>query len=597
MKIAESAIHKRFMMLLIICCSFILFNASSHALSRIDITQTGSIQAMVLTGNEAQMRTGWSMAKGDFNGDGADDLAIGSPGAIVQGKADAGAVSIYFGGESFGGLSGDIELAQLQDPQEDVLMVGASVDDGVGYKVVSGNVNGDGYDDLIIVAMDWESDTNIKPENTKIYVILGKASFQSIIALTTGADATLYREALAGQEEDSMNVTSMAVGKLNDDQYDDIVITDDLVLTVDKGFPLAPGGTFDTNRHGGNNGAAYIVWGKGTWSDMNLTTESDVVINRNGGDDTFQAYSAAIGDLNGDGKADLAIGAKKEDHPGKTAAGNVYVIWGQGFPTQSEVDIDTAAGLVISGGCDNDMIGGSLAIGDINKDSSALNDLLIGAPDSNLCGINQDGIGSVAVLFGQENWPSTWNLDNIFGNGYDLRFFWENGYDRPGIYTGETLLVEDVNGDGTGDVVIGTPGASTDPTDLGCGLISVVYGGDFTMDQYELSADADIMITAPTGQDILSNGRMGSSIAVGNFNGAGAPDMVVGAPKGKNFSGNTSAGWCGVLFDVTGEITGLAYVINGLKVLVGLEAPAFDKTGDAIVSMDDILLELRNLSN
>lgn len=444
MKIAQSAIRTIFVTLLIICCSLFLTNARSHALSRMDITETGSLQAMVLTGNEAQMRTGWSMAKGDFNGDGVDDLAIGSPGAIVQGKADAGAVSIYFGGEPFAGLSGDIELAQLQDPQEDVLLVGASEDEGVGFKVVSGNVNGDSYDDLIIVAMDWESDTNIKPENTKIYVVLGKTSFKSIIALAAGADAALYREAPTGQETDSMNVTSMAVGKLNDDQYDDIVITDDLVLTIDKGSPLAPGGTFDSARHGGNNGAAYIVWGKATWGDINLTTSSDVVINRNGGEDTFQAYSAAIGDLNGDGKADLALGAKKEDQPGKTAAGTVYVIWGQGFPTQNVVDIDAAAGLVISGGCDNDMIGGSLAIGDINNDPSGLNDLLIGAPDSNLCGINQDGIGSVAVLWGRSNWPATWNLNTIFGDGYNLQFSWKNEYARPGIYTGETLLVEDV---------------------------------------------------------------------------------------------------------------------------------------------------------
>lgn len=126
-------------------------------------------------------------------------------------------------------------------------------------------------------------------------------------------------------------------------------------------------------------------------------------------------------------------------------------------------------------------------------------------------------------------------------------------------------------------------------------MISVVYGGDFAKDDYGLSADADIMITAPTGQDILSNGHMGSSIAVGDFNGVGEPDMVVGAPKGKNFSGNTSAGWSGVLFDVTGNTTGLAYVINGLKVLAGLDAPTCDKTGDAIVSMADILLELRNI--
>ena len=127
-------------------------------------------------------------------------------------------------------------------------------------------------------------------------------------------------------------------------------------------------------------------------------------------------------------------------------------------------------------------------------------------------------------------------------------------------------------------------------------MISVVYGSSLLDGDYDLSTDADIMITAPTGDDILSNGQMGSSIAVGHFNGSGKPDMVVGAPKGKNLSGNFTAGWCGVLFDVTSK-TGLSYVINGLKVLTGLDAPIYDKTGDAIVTMADIILELQAIAN
>jgi len=89
---------------------------------------------------------GWSLAAGDYNGDGTDDLAIGSPREDVSGSNDAGYVNILFGTSS--GLTGSGDQSFSQNS---TAMPGSvEVDDNLGYALASGDFNGDGYIDLAV---------------------------------------------------------------------------------------------------------------------------------------------------------------------------------------------------------------------------------------------------------------------------------------------------------------------------------------------------------------------------------------------------------------------------------------------------------------
>ena len=476
-----------------------------------------------------------SLAVGDFDGDGIDDLAIGVRYEDYRNVNNTGIVSVFYGAS---------DIRDLPDPafvrqDEDVYFYGGAENDCIGFIVAAGDLNNDDIDDLVVMAQQ-DSDY----ENSKIYVLYGPLGSENAL-LSNEADVEISRD-------DAAYFAAMAVGDMNHDGIDDLVIADVLTGILSE----AP---YHVSRKDvGPHGAVYAVFGKtvalpGT---IDLDSTSVLTITRDSDTEAFQAYSLAIGDVNGDDYGDLAIGAPKDDGimTSLEKAGRIHVVFGKDWGTTTAASIETDEDVVIYGAVGGDRIGGWLTstsvaahpldIGDVNDDE--VGDLIIGAPDSGLDVINGASIGKVDVVFGD---ASLSNKD-LFED-FDLRLLLEDSNDSKN-YTGYAVSVADVNCDGVGDIVASSAraylaGGVSHSSD---GAVFAVLGNSSLSGTKYLtlngeSYDADFMVFAPTIPHILGGGHMGSNLAIGDLNDNQSPDLVMGAPKGYT----DNMGWSAFFFD------------------------------------------------
>ena len=125
----------------------------------------------ILGVSEAGDHFGWSMASGDFDGDGFDDLAIGVPHENKGGEQDSGAVQVLFG--SGAGLA--VEANQFWDQGTPGILGGRAYEDYFGRSLASGDFDGDGFDDLAIGVSgeDPYLDDGVKQDAGKVQVLFG----------------------------------------------------------------------------------------------------------------------------------------------------------------------------------------------------------------------------------------------------------------------------------------------------------------------------------------------------------------------------------------------------------------------------------------
>ena len=165
--------------------------------------------------------------------------------------------------------------------------------------------------------------------------------------------------------------------------------------------------------------------------------------------DALGTAITSIGDLNGDAKADILVGATGND-AGGTDAGAVYVVWGKssaGIVNASAVAAGTG-GFAIIGDNAGDKIGGVLgSVADLNGDGKS--EILIGSQDAG------GGNGAVYVVFGKSTGAAV-DLTNIaagLGGGFVIT-------GRNSEHAGASVSgLGDVNGDGIADILIGAPGS------------------------------------------------------------------------------------------------------------------------------------------
>jgi uncharacterized repeat protein (TIGR01451 family) len=455
---------------------------------------------MTICGANDKDYAGYSIANGDVNGDGLDDVIIG---AFQASRPDyqhkhAGRVYVVFGPAAIYGM---VDLAS----QADVVIYGADAYDYAGSAVASGDVNGDGYADIITAAERADGPDNKRVECGEIYVVFGSASIAGNIDLRTQADVVMYGPDIRDQVG-----TSLAIGKVNGDEYDDIVIG------AEWADGLGPGHRRE------DAGEVYVVLGSNSLPNaMNLYGQADLIIyGEEKGD--HAGDSVASGDLNGDGYGDIIVGALWADGPQNTRpqAGGAYVVLSSESFDSTRCDLRTQADLTIFGADTQDRAGMSVASGDVNGDG--YDDLLVGAGYANGPNNRRPWAGEVHVMLGSDSITRSMYLQSI-----DLRKqanLTVYGADS-GDLAGTSLASGDVNADGCDDIIVGASFAGgPDNSRSRAGEASAILGSPTIADTLDLASGDALTICGNDAGD-----QAGTSVASGDVNGDGYDDIVMGA--------------------------------------------------------------------
>ena len=344
-------------------------------------TVMDSIADVILTGEAAGDIFGISVSSaGDVNGDSYDDVIVGAQENSAGGTA-AGRVYIYFGGE-------------LMDDIADIIMTGTTSNNFFGKCVAgAGDVNGDGYDDVLASAPYYNNSTGIT------YIFYGGSLMDTI------PDVVMIGENLVQYFGSSI----ASAGDVNGDSFADVLI----------------GGAYNSSSTFA--GKAYLYLGG-----VSMDSTADVVMNGEMISDRFGYSVSSAGDVNGDGFSDVIIGSINNDAGGMDA-GRAYVYFG-------DANMDNIADWISTGEASEDQFGSSVAsVGDVNGDG--FGDIIVGAYQNDAGGMDA---GRAYVYFGAAN------MDSIA----DWTFTGEAEEDLFGLAVG---AAGDVNGDGIADVIIGAP--------------------------------------------------------------------------------------------------------------------------------------------
>jgi len=419
--------------------------------------------------------TGQAHAAGDLNGDGYADVVVFNPYSYYS-------ANIYYGDSS------GLNRYHADD----------SINDGLGEGIGAlGDIDGDGYDDLLVGAPDEgsrgiaylhmgtatginTSPSSLFPGPTGCYnygaVMLGGVDFngdgigdaisgdhrynirqgmvETLLADGTGgiaADAILEGQESAGDYGSSLAL----LGDVNGDGYPDAVV-----------------GAEGSYGSGTSSGRAFVYLGAST----GLHWDPYAVLDGPGAGDEFGASAADAGDVNGDGLADFLVGAYTTygDHA-------AYLFYG----STSSITLSSATAIVEPG----------------------LGYTLDGAGD-----VDGDGYDDVVLGVGSSSEAAYVQLGSTTGIATEPDIIISSEGSRHG--TG-VAGVGDVNGDGYDDVAVASPSSTT-----GSDTVYIYHGGAAGPD-----TSPDLSLTCPDTTCLFGHAMDG-----GDVNGDGFDDLIVGAP-------------------------------------------------------------------
>ncbi|GFE71566.1 Calx-beta domain-containing protein [Chroococcus sp. FPU101] len=465
--------------------SYVVFGKSGGFSASFNLSTLNGTNGFALNGIFPYGISGFSVSSaGDVNGDGFDDLIIGT--------RDEGQSYVVFGKSS--GFSASLNLSTTLNGTNGFALNGINSGDGSGRTVSSaGDINGDGFDDLIIGAFRADPNGYSYSYNTgQSYVVFGKSDdFSPSINLSTlnGTNGFAINGLNSG---DALGWSVSSAGDVNGDGFDDILI-----------------GAPNVDLNGYYSGQSYVVFGKsgGFGASFDLSTlngTNGFAINGISERDYLGWSVSNGGDVNGDGFDDILIGARGAA-PNGNYSGQSYVVFGKSGGFNPNINLSTlngANGFAINGINFGDASGYSVSsAGDVNGDG--FDDILIGAYNANP---NSTYTGQSYVVFGKNSgFSASFDLSTLNGT---------NGFAVNGINTGDGLgwsvsSAGDINGDGFDDIIIGAIGA--DPNGSYSGQSYVIFGqSTTTLPNITLAVSPASVTEDGTGNLIYTFTRTGS---------------------------------------------------------------------------------------
>ena len=415
-----------------------------------------------LLGDSSANRFGAAVAALDYDGDGVLELAVAAPGSSITGPGAFTAGRIFL----FDDPASHLDL----DPADaDFVLEGEGSLDFAGTTLANaGDPDGDGLDDLLVGAFGNDDGGQ---NAGKVYLVPGSW-------LSGSGTRTLgsIGWAWTGQGTDAQAGSAVAgPGDVNGDGRDDLLI-----------------GSSGATPSGAWSGATYLVSGAALGAQGTSTLASVPMRFEGESAGHFSGSAVAGGDVDGDGRADVLIGAPAADGA-QAGVGRAYLFFGAGLPGSGAIGLGSAD-LVFEGGAANERAGSPLAVGgDVDGDGGA--DVLVGAPTASLVRLFRS-----ATLPGSGTVPAA-SADHLF-TGVD------GGFDAGG----------DVDGDGRADVLVGSPAGDG----VAWLFLSSEIGGGGT---HVLDASAHRFLGA------ADEAAASTVLLPGDLDGDGRADLLIGSSR------------------------------------------------------------------
>ncbi len=473
---------------------YVFFAGPQYAASPMTIDLAVDQADLTIYGYSWQDQFGHSLTTGDVNNDGIRDLIVGAWRA-VSASDKLGRTYVFFGSGDWP----DHHVIDLSSQSADATVIGPQWASGLGFSVASGDIDGDGIDDIISAAHHYEGTDNAMGAG---YMIKGRSSFMP------GATFNLESEpadlTCIGEARDSELGISMGAGDLDGDGLDEWVIcasnfTSGL-QSNGKGFVIAgsplipPQHTIDFSVH-----------------------QPTIKVLRHADDEDLTVSNSELSDVNGDGTDDLILASRRADMPGRDHCGKIYIFFGHA-PLDAPPRVLAGPGPHAANRAEVRLFNPF----DHEQWLLRLAPYLVQGYGARVAAADLDGDGYDEIVAGPGPGPHHPPLVTIFSGAGSLQDVFQ-AYGTPNY--GVNLAAGDLDGDGKDEVVTGAgPGS--------------VYGPHVRA----WHSDSGSMAPLP-GASFMAYGtlRWGVNVACGDLNGDGRDEIVTGAGPGEIFGPHVRA--------------------------------------------------------